>query len=524
MWPLPLKRKNNLIKLLPLLILFAASGCNKKTPCADNSDCKFTRVCINHFCTNPPETHDTDNRDDTSYIDITDNTDNIDTPRPDEIIFTDSFADSFTDTIVDPTEPDVIDLVETEPDEEVLIIYVDHRTQATNPDGLSWETAFPGILEGLNEAAQYALSNQEIGVEIWVVRGVYSIYQNDSQDSLQMVDRVHLYGGFIGNETARNQRDWSIGTILTGYDSRIDDRVEHVVRGADNATLDGFTITEGRAQNRGNAVDSSGGGMLNVNASPVIANCTFTNNSAINGGGMLNESSSPTITNCTFIENTASNGSGGGLANTSSSHPVIKNSSFISNYTQLHGGGLFNGSRSSPTVTNCIFRENSASAGGGMYNGTNSSPTVINALFDRNNSDFGGGMSSYTGHPIIINSTFAGHTGSSSVTFSNSGTIYNSILWNETQTEIEGSPEIFYSTIKGGYSGTGNIAQDPLLTRPAEGDFTLLADSPCIDAADGDQAPEKDFVGNSRIDAPNVPNTGTGSFNYVDIGAYEYIP
>jgi hypothetical protein len=42
-----------------------------------------------------------------------------------------------------------------------------------------------------------------------------------------------------------------------------------------------------------------GGGMYNLNSSPVLTNCTFSGNWAqVTGGGIFNEDSSPVLTNC----------------------------------------------------------------------------------------------------------------------------------------------------------------------------------------------------------------------------------
>lgn len=120
-------------------------------------------------------------------------------------------------------------------------------------------------------------------------------------------------------------------------------------------------------------------------------------------------------------------------------------------------------------------------------------------------------------------------------------TITNSILWGNTaptgqEIFITSSPmpTVTYSNIEGGYSGTGNINTDPLFAnvsnlagadsawRTAADGLMLLSDSPCIDAADGDAAPDADILGNERHDDPATVDTGTGDPTYVDIGAYEF--
>ncbi len=54
-------------------------------------------------------------------------------------------------------------------------------------------------------------------------------------------------------------------------------------------------------------------------------------------------------------------------------------------------------------------------------------------------------------------------------------------------------------------------------------DYHLSSDSPCVDAANGDVAPETDIAGNARIDVVDVEpqNSGKGP-PWADMGAYEY--
>jgi len=161
--------------------------------------------------------------------------------------------------------------------------------------------------------------------------------------------------------------------------------------------------------------------------------------------------------------------------------------------------------RADPVVTSCVFIGNAARYGGGMENYLDSSPTVKSCTFSSNTALYGGGIYNYQ---------------------SSSPTVTSCILWGDLASEIaseySSSPIVTYSNVEGGYTGAGNIAADPLFVG-APGDLHLGAGSPCIDAANGPEAPEYDLDGNERIDDPYSPNTGVGP-PWADMGAYEYQP
>jgi len=53
-------------------------------------------------------------------------------------------------------------------------------------------------------------------------------------------------------------------------------------------------------------------------------------------------------------------------------------------------------------------------------------------------------------------------------------------------------------------------------------DLRIAADSPCLDAGDGDHAPALDFFGNARHNVLRVTNSGVGTSAFTDIGVHEY--
>ncbi|MHC4623445.1 MAG: InlB B-repeat-containing protein, partial [Planctomycetota bacterium] len=130
-----------------------------------------------------------------------------------------------------------------------------------------------------------------------------------------------------------------------------------------NTVLEGFTITNGSAAN--------GGGMYNLNSSPTINNCTFSNNTTSagsagspgsaggkggSGGGMYNDNSSPAVTGCIFTGNSTGAGGSGGNASPSSAPGGAGGAGG-------DGAAVYDCNNSSPILTNCTFSGNVTGAG-----------------------------------------------------------------------------------------------------------------------------------------------------------------
>lgn len=123
--------------------------------------------------------------------------------------------------------------------------------------------------------------------------------------------------------------------------------------------------------------------------------------------------------------------------------------------------------------------------------------------------------------PTLVNCTFAdnssGYGRGICTTGCSWGTVTNCVFWSGSSPS--GEKEVYnadsdlgltYSCVQGGYSGTGNVDMDPLFADPANGNYTLQPDSPCIDAGTADGAPNTDITGAVRPQG-----------NGVDMGAYE---
>jgi hypothetical protein len=236
----------------------------------------------------------------------------------------------------------------------------------------------------------------------------------------------------------------------------------------------------------------------------VLIDCTITGNTAeYTGGGVFCYSSSPVLANCAIASN-----SGGGVDCVNNASPTLTDCVITGNTTDHYGGGVYCSGDSSPALTNCVITGNTtAFDGGGVYCWWHANPTLTNCTMTGNSADKGGGVYCSLSSP----------------------TLANCILWDDSPQEIyvsSGSPIVAYCDIQGGWEGEGNIDADPLFVDPVNGDFHLLAGSPCIDAGDNTAVPDgvtTDLDGNPRfVDDPNTPDTGNGEPPIVDMGAYEY--
>jgi hypothetical protein len=184
------------------------------------------------------------------------------------------------------------------------VIYVNQNLPGTIQDGTTWDTAFLSI--------QPAIICANAGDEIRVAGGSYI-------ENLVLKDGIALLGGFAGNETSSDQRNWN--AHITIIDGNANGNAVLIPQNAGSTTcIDGFTITNGNA--------AYGGGILcSESSSPKIAHNKIKANSAVSGGGgicCLN-SASPLIVNNIIIQNISPSGSGIELSSAFGSTKLINN-------------------------------------------------------------------------------------------------------------------------------------------------------------------------------------------------------
>jgi hypothetical protein len=352
-------------------------------------------------------------------------------------------------------------------------VYVDESNIKGPWDGNSWETAYKSVQEGLDNAVN-------AGEEVWVAEGKYFTTESTDRDiATELRSGVDLYGGFKGNETKLESRDWEKNqTILDGDIGKqgdADDNSRHVVIGADDAIIDGFTIQnggdtaddgmpggpqvleDGRTQThstpervmQGSAKSSrSGGGMINFQCAPTIRNCIFRNNYSGKGGAMYNmvakgrnrePEPAPLIINCTFIDNYSRN-RGAAASNDFNTHPTFIGCKFINNRSTYKGGAIYNDFGCSPNFINCLFAGNSSDRGGAIANDGSARPIITNCTF-ANNTAVSAGPALYQGTggpncPVVTNTIVWGNT-----TLVGDAGISN---WHMSE------PEVTYSCVEGG--------------------------------------------------------------------------
>ena len=133
------------------------------------------------------------------------------------------------------------------PVDEDHIVFVDAVNREGPWDGRSWATAFVVLHDGL-DAAEAMVAGAGARPQVWVARGIYRPSAGvDREAAFRLRRGVDLVGGFHGDETAPEQRDWKTNeTELSGaIGARREAGSLHVVIGADDAVLDGFTVCDG---------------------------------------------------------------------------------------------------------------------------------------------------------------------------------------------------------------------------------------------------------------------------------------
>jgi len=222
------------------------------------------------------------------------------------------------------------------------------------------------------------------------------------------------------------------------------------------SVLEGFMITDGKGSWVPSVSKYAGGGIYFNASSGTVKNCIFIRNTANPGGGggvSACFGSSPVLADCTFMENSATYG--GGAHCWDNSYLTLTNCTVRENSAGEVGGGVYCcANNSSVTITDCTITGNSAMSGGGLWSGINSSAIVTNCIIRGNSaigstpqvSGYGGGAECWNNSSMVmsdctIKENTAGRDAGAVFCETSSVTMTNCIIVNNTAKHAGGGME-----------------------------------------------------------------------------------
>lgn len=441
------------------------------------------------------------------------------------------------------------------------VVYVD-QANATGPqDGASWATAFVTLQAAVDAAAP--------GDELWIAAGVYGEGRVDEETgrrtgALHIDKALTLYGGFAGTEESLEGRAPDVNvTVIDGTQALRPvgappleaptpaNRANNVVwveAGVTTCVLDGLTIRgglesfakatppthggggvywrgeSGEIRNctfEGNLASRLGGAVYVPDAEVRIADSRFVDNGTIDsigfgyGGGAVAGNPALTVERCTFIGN-STNGVGGALRDAG----LVRDSRFEENAVDgarlpRQGGGAI---ADVERVENCVFLRNAvnpdpdvADLNARGWGGAGRAGLFVNCVFIGNTAGAGGGAiatenaadpaSVLEGEVRIVNCSFYANLPQDLWVVSRDASVENSALPGGIRVTAPAAVSVATSWTSG---APGYLA-------PEEDDLRPRFDSPLINGADAEVAPETDLDGVARP-----------QFGVPDIGAYEF--
>jgi hypothetical protein len=247
--------------------------------------------------------------------------------------------------------------------------YVDLNSASPAPPYLGWPTAATNIQDAVDAAVD--------GDLVLVTNGLYRTGGRVVYGSL--TNRL-----VVNKAVVVQSINGPAATVIEGTRPAGDTAIRCVYL-TSNASLIGFTLTNGATRGAGDLLtERSGGGAWCESTNCLVANCLFISNAVtVCGGGLFSGTSSNcsfaynsaatnggacfggVLTSCTLLTNCALNG-GGACSNT------LSGCTLIGNYATNSGGGAFGG-----VLTSCTLTTNRASKGAGACSNTLSACTLI---------------------------------------------------------------------------------------------------------------------------------------------------
>lgn len=300
------------------------------------------------------------------------------------------------------------------------VIYVDADAVGTG-DGSSWANALTSPSLAMQAAGD--------GDELWIAEGTYRGLVANAP-VLTLASCVDVYGGFVGTETALDERPSPLRLTQLHGDVANDDAASmhadnslHVIVAdtVDDVVLDGLVVTRGRATGAGD--DAHGGGLLALDSSGlVLRDMTFQRNVAADrGGGIHVDDSTMAIEGGTFSGNHALEG--GAIQLYSGATVTVTGSAFTSNSATTYGGAFMQHTGTTDsTLSHVSFTNNTAENGGAvmLWNGD---MVISRGAFTMNSATDDGGALYILGENLTVeHSRF---TANAAVNWGRAGRIQN---------------------------------------------------------------------------------------------------
>lgn len=290
--------------------------------------------------------------------------------------------------------------------------------------GASWDEAKASL-----NAALDAAELGEVPCDVWVAAGSYLPTEDGDRDvSIELRPGIAVYGGFAGDETLLEERDWTANvTIFSGDLGVLDDHTDnsrHVVVAAAGARLDGVTISGGFSDGVGD--DRHGAGIRSTFVDFTLAHARVVGNrsgdgladeggasggTGGSGAGVYVQGGSVSIVDVVFSQNVGgrggmgptnggTGGSGAGLYVLNATNVELRGCSFIDNQTGQGGnGGSIAGS--------------GGSSGGAHIIGNDSTVEVVDCLFEGNVTGGNGDVGTFNNQRGAFGGLFFSENGSS---------------------------------------------------------------------------------------------------------------
>jgi hypothetical protein len=308
-----------------------------------------------------------------------------------------------------------------------MILFTIARTRATTTAGilcLMMSTAFAGSAGAatLKVPSQYATIRAAVNAAA-------------AGDTVLVADGTYSSAGDLGLTISKSI---TIESVNGAASTIIDCSSDNFAYVETNCTIQGFTFEN---------ADSGESGVIEMDASGTITQCTFKNDTNLGGNGAAIEmndgtttvtdctfdqqngsgaislsGANATITNCTFTNGNGEIGGGGGAINMNTGTVTVSGSTFTGNTGGSNAGGVFYWRNGTLTVTDSTFTNNSGSYGGVILEGAqgiDSPTTFTRCVFTGNSASIKGGVaaleggSSGTTNFIATDCLFIGNTAGS---------------------------------------------------------------------------------------------------------------